>query len=169
INANFVTVTTNATLTGETGIDALTTAISTTNTFNVDSTSTLNTVTIDANANVTLTAGTGTITQNYSPLGTTAAAKGLTVTPLFTLDATDQTLSSIYVNPNTNSNNDAGDTLYGLNIDNITGSTAVETGIRIGTGWDNALTVGSTAIINGSGVLQSAALSGTYSNSLTFN
>src|SRR6185295_5502611 len=114
--------------------------------------------TISAGKNLTLTAGVGTVTQNFQPLGTTATANGLTVTPLFTLDATDQTLSSIYVNPNTNSNNDAGDTLYGLNIDNITGSSAAESALRVGTGWDNVLTVNATPVINGSGVLLSAGL-----------
>ena len=146
IAANFITVTSNGTLTGETGIDALSTAISTTSTLNVDSTSTLNTTTIDANANLSLADGTGTYVQTFSPLGTTAAPKGLTVTPKFTLDATDQTLSTIYVNANTNSNNDSGDTLYGVNLDNITGSTAVESALRVGSGWDNALDLNGTLI-----------------------
>ncbi len=127
------------------------------------------TVTIAAGKNLALADGVGTFAQTFSPLGTTATANGLTVTPKFTLDATDQTLSSIYINPNTNSNNDSGDTLYGLNIDNVTGSTATETAIRLGTGWDNLVSYNATPIINGSGVLQSAALSGTYSNALTLS
>src|SRR6185369_11508401 len=84
INANFVTITANGTLTGETGIDNLTTAISTTNNLNVDGSSTLGAVTLDANANLILSAGTGKLgIGTTSPLaafdvrgnsGTTAVA-----------------------------------------------------------------------------------------------
>ncbi len=70
INSNFVTVTANGTLTGETGIDALTTAISTTNTLNVDGATTLAGVTIDANSNLTLLDGTGKL-----GIGLTAVSK----------------------------------------------------------------------------------------------
>lgn len=56
----------------------------------------------------------------------------------------------------------------GINIDDNTGSSN-EYAIVIGTGWDAALRVNSTTIVNGSGVLQSAGLSGTYSNALTLS
>lgn len=121
-------------------------------------------VTIAAGKNLTLTAGVGTITQNFQPLGTTATANGLTVTPLFTLDATDQTLSGVYINPNTNSNNDTGDILYGVNIDTITASSAAETAIRIGTGWDTVMSVGGDPAIKADTTLESWMLGGATGN-----
>jgi hypothetical protein len=60
--------------------------------------------------------------------------------------------------------------LNGVNIGGITGGgSATETALNVGSGWDNTLVVGGTAIVNGSGVLQSAGLSGTYSNALTLS
>ncbi len=116
-----------------------------------------------------------TFTQTYTPAGTVASPRGVILTPTFGIDATDQTLAALYINPNTNSNSDSGDSLNGINIAAITASSANETAILIGsagggsTGWNNILAVNSSVIINGSGVLQSAALSGTYSNALTLS
>jgi len=97
--------------------------------------------TIAANKNVSLADGTGTIHPTFSPNGTTATATGATFTPKFGIDVTDQTLTGVLVNPNTNSNTDAGDTLYGINIDTITGTAANEVGLRIGTGYDTGISV----------------------------
>ncbi len=94
------------------------------------------TVTIAAGKSFALADGVGTFAQTFSPAGTTGTANGLTVTPKFTLNITDQTLSAIYVNPNTNLNDDTGDTLYGINIDNITASSASEYALRIGSSYD---------------------------------
>ncbi len=44
-----------------------------------------------------------------------------------------------------------------------------ETAINVQSNWDSVLTVGANSILNGSGILQSAGLSGTYSNALTFS
>jgi hypothetical protein len=53
----------------------------------------------------------------------------------------------------------------GITIGNTTASSA--TGINLGTGFANLLTYnGANAILNGTGILQSYALSGTYSNAL---
>ncbi|HTH72626.1 MAG TPA: hypothetical protein VL737_04670, partial [Candidatus Pristimantibacillus sp.] len=57
---------------------------------------------------------------------------------------------------------DAQVTLNAINVGALTGTGATETAINIGAGWDNILTVGGTPIINGSGVVQSAGISGSY-------
>ena len=97
------------------------------------------TVTITANKNFALADGTGTLTQTYSPSGATATATGATITPKFGINAVDQTLTGLLINPNTNSNGDSGDVLYGINLENITGSSATETALRIGSGYDAAV------------------------------
>lgn len=51
-----------------------------------------------------------------------------------------------------------------LKIDNITAGSGTETAINLGTGYDNLLSYNGTQLINGTGILQSAALSGTYGN-----
>ncbi len=63
---------------------------------------------------------------------------------------TGGTASGVYVN----GAGVAAGSLYGLNITGITASTGTETALNIGSGWDNVLSVNSTAIINGSGVTQ---------------
>jgi hypothetical protein len=60
-------------------------------------------------------------------------------------DATD-TNAGLTINM-TSSSGDA-DTLYGMNIGNITGGTASETALRIGTGWDNGLIIESGGSTN---------------------
>lgn len=47
-------------------------------------------------------------------------------------------------------------TLSGLGISSITGGAGTEYALNVGTGWDAVLRVGSTTIINGSGVTQEA-------------
>lgn len=47
-------------------------------------------------------------------------------------------------------------TLSGLGISSITGAAGTEYALNVGTGWDAVLRVGSTTIINGSGVTQEA-------------
>jgi hypothetical protein len=64
---------------------------------------------------------------------------------------------------------DAQVSLNALKIGDLTGTAAAEYALNIGSGWDDALRVNGTQIINGTGVLQSAALSGTYSNALTLS
>jgi len=96
INANFVTVTATSALTGETGIDALTTAISTTSTLNADGASTLNSVTLDANANLILSAGTGKIgVGTTSPLATLDVRGNSGTIPAASVSATSSFASLI--------------------------------------------------------------------------
>ncbi len=79
IAGNFVTVTANGTLTGETGIDALSTAISTSSTLNVDGATTLAALTIDAGSNFTMSSGTGLFAQTHA-VTTDATADSHTLT-----------------------------------------------------------------------------------------
>ncbi len=137
LNANFVSVTANGTLTGETGIDALSTAISTTSTLNVDSSSTLNAVTIDANANLVLSSGTGSFQQTYSnssagnaqtlsltstTSGAGATIGGLSITPVNNTNPSSgtNTLNVINFAAGTNGN-DADNTTNGINFASATG------------------------------------------------
>jgi hypothetical protein len=139
IGANFITVTANGTLTGETGIDALTTAVSTTSTLNVDSTSTLNTVTLDANANLTTTAGTGSILVNSTV--TNASDDAVLITPVYTGGATDAlTYNAFSIAAQTATNAAGTDTVNGVRIGNMTESGGVtSTALSVGTGWDTIL------------------------------
>lgn len=63
----------------------------------------------------------------------------------------------------------SGVTMNGLKIDNITGGAGTENAFWVGTGWDNILNYNGNIVINGTGNLQSYALSGTYSNNLTLS
>lgn len=119
---------------------------------------------IDANGNVgigttTLTTGKLVLSDNATAPGvdmqlitstggtTTTGVDGLQIdmTQGDDADATD-TNAGLTINM-TSSSGDA-DTLYGINIGNITGGTASETALRIGTGWDNGLIIESGGSTN---------------------
>lgn len=119
---------------------------------------------IDANGNVgigttTLTTGKLVLSDNATAPGvdmqlitstggtTTTGVDGLQIdmTQGDDADATD-TNAGLTINM-TSSSGDA-DTLYGMNIGNITGGTASETALRIGTGWDNGLIIESGGSTN---------------------
>src|SRR3989344_7049168 len=91
-----------------------------------------------------MTAGTGSFTQTYQPSGSTGTANAHSITSTFGIDATDQTLSGIFIDADTNSNTDTGDILYGVNIDTITASSASEYGLGIGSGWDSNIYLNDT-------------------------
>jgi fibronectin-binding autotransporter adhesin len=58
----------------------------------------------------------------------------------------------------------------GILIDNFTAGAGTATGINIGTGWTNSLTIAGNVVFNATGKLQDTALTGTYStNALTFS
>jgi hypothetical protein len=64
----------------------------------------------------------------------------------------------------TGTNSQAAGTVQGININNLTAGAATETAINLGTGWDNLISYNGTQLMNGTGILQSAAMNGTYSN-----
>jgi len=102
------------------------------------------TFTFSANRAISMTAGTGSFTQTYQPSGSTGTANAHSITSTFGIDATDQTLSGIFIDADTNSNTDTGDILYGVNIDTITASSASEYGLGIGSGWDSNIYLNDT-------------------------
>ena len=126
-----------------------TTTLNCTDCINFDDIS--DTLTLDGAT--TIASGTGitgtALDINESPAGTAATPIGLEITPSFGIDATDQTLTGLNINPNTNSNTDTGDILRAINIGNITGTAATETAINIGTGWDTGLVVAGVTVVNG--------------------
>ncbi|MCS7092622.1 MAG: MerR family DNA-binding transcriptional regulator, partial [Patescibacteria group bacterium] len=93
-------------------------------------------MTLDASTSIASTLSGISLDLNVSPAGTATNPIAFEVTPTFGIDATDQTLIGININPDTNGNTDSGDNLYGLNIASITATTATEHAIRIGGGWD---------------------------------
>lgn len=127
-------------------------------------------LTLDAATTVASTIAGTSLDLNVSPAGTAGTVVGFEITPTFGIDATDQTLTGLNINPDTNSNTDNGDTLRGINIANITSTAATESAIRVGTGWDDILNYNGTTVINGSGQIVASQLSGTlFSNSSDSN
>lgn len=110
----------------------------------------------------------GSITYS-SPVDTTGTnvSQGLNITPTIG-NATGGTNTANVINIAAVTG-DAQVSLNALNIGALTGTAATEYALSVGSGWDAALAVGGSSIINGSGVLQSAGLSGTYSNALTLS
>jgi hypothetical protein len=63
----------------------------------------------------------------------------------------------------------AGVTENAFKVDSITGGAGTQNALYVGSGYTSLLNYNGASIINGTGVLQSAGLSGTYSNALTLN
>jgi hypothetical protein len=57
-----------------------------------------------------------------------------------------------------------GVALNGIKFDNVVTAGGVDSAINAGTGWDNLIIANGVSIINGSGIVQSAAVSGSYTN-----
>ncbi|MDB5185477.1 MAG: hypothetical protein JWN38_1285, partial [Candidatus Saccharibacteria bacterium] len=125
--------------------------------------------------NTAATAPTGDAVDGLLFNWNTAPASGnnngaITVNMLNGNSAAGGTASALRLTVNGPGTTIASDT-NGLLIDSLFGSStgATEDAIKVGSGWDNILATGATPIINGSGVLQSVGLSGTYSNALTLS
>ena len=146
ISSDFITVAANSTLTGETAIGALSSAISTTSTLNVDSTSTLNATTLDANAAFTFTSGTGSLVMTNAV--TNASDKIIDITPSFTGGATDALTYAVIDAAGFTADNGAGtDTVQGIVLGNLTESGAgaiTSRGVNLGSGWDVNLLLNDT-------------------------
>jgi hypothetical protein len=69
----------------------------------------------------------------------------------------------------TPSNSNAAGTEIGINIGNITAGAAAETGIKIGTGWDNGLDVASNVNISSTMTATGTTTIGSAGNTFTFN
>jgi superoxide dismutase len=110
------------------------------------------TLTVDNDTQMSLS---GTITDS---------GEALRIAPTLGNDAGADTVSGITIVSTSVDTGADSDVFRGLDIADLTGQNAnvSEQALRIGANWDNALVVGSTAIINGSGVVQSAGISGSY-------
>ncbi len=123
-------------------------------------------LTLAANQNLTFTSGTGTEAQTY--VNTTGNAKTLSVTDSASTGTT--TVNGVQLALVGTANGTGTNTINGLQLPNITAQTNnTFNALNFGTGLTNTLIVGGTTILNGTGVLQSAGLSGTYSNALTLS
>lgn len=107
---------------------------------------------LDSDSNAQLTAGAAPavdiLTLSNSSFGTTTNdVDGFQVD--FETAAVSGARSNSAIRLNVTSGaTEASDTLYGINISNLTSpSTGVETGIRIGTGWDIAIDAGTGTIV----------------------
>ena len=123
-------------------------------------------VAIAANKGLTFTSGTGTITQNYS--NTTGTSTTINHTNSGSSGANVSTVLSLAI---TGTDNATGtNVITAIDIPNVTAHTNNSYyGIVAGTGLTDILRYNGTQIISGLGVLQSAGLSGTYSNALTLS
>ena len=125
-------------------------------------------VTIAANQNLALASGSGQFGQSYQS-GVTSFAEGVTYTNTNT-SATTSTLTGYSMGPtgtaNTlGTNNNVG--IYAAPVTPLTGNNFYA--LQVGTGYNDILRYNNTQLISGTGLLQSAALSGTYSNALTLS
>ena len=120
--------------------------------------------TLAANQGLTLTTGTGTIVQTYTT-PTTGTAQTETITNSnATATVTTVTANNIALVGGTNANA-AANILNGLNFANVTPVTNnAFYGLNFGTGFNDLLRYNGTQLISGTGLLQSAAVSGTYGN-----
>jgi len=64
---------------------------------------------------------------------------------------------------------EASDTLYGINIGNLTGQAGTEYALEIGTGWDRGLDINSPAQIGSTLTATSTTVIGSGGNTFTFN
>jgi hypothetical protein len=131
-------------------------------------TSGLTTLTRTLGADSGTTQNVGSVTFS-SPADTTGTNvnQGLNITPTIG-NATGGTNTANIFNIGAVSG-DAEVTLNAIKIGTLTATGATETAINIGSNWDSALTIAGTSVFNATGILQSAALSGTYSNALTLS
>jgi hypothetical protein len=94
-----------------------------------------------------------------------ASGDALHVVPSYAGGGTDAlTFNALEVDAFSPTNAAGTDTVNGLKLGNLTdpGATITSNALNVGTGWDNVLNVGGTPIINSTGVVQSAGISGSY-------
>jgi hypothetical protein len=121
-------------------------------------------INLTANQNLSLATGTGTISQGYSN-GVTGSASTTTATNTnATATAATVAGSTIALVGGTNANANAN-TLNGLGFSTVTPVTNnAFYGLNFGTGYNDILRYNNTQLISGTGIVQSAAVSGNYAN-----
>jgi hypothetical protein len=110
---------------------------------------------VDADTNIQITAsaapGVDVLAITNSGFGTTTTAVDGIDLVFVQADDADATDTNAGLNiAITNSSGDA-DTLYGVNIANITGGTSTEYALNIGTGWDRGISSGSQIVVTAGG------------------
>ncbi|MFH1112052.1 MAG: hypothetical protein V1712_03205, partial [Patescibacteria group bacterium] len=119
-------------------------------------------ISVSANQNITFVVGTGSLVMNSTV--SNANDKVIELVPSFTGGTNGLTYSIVDLANFTATNDTGTDTVNGMSIGNLTeaGIGAItSTTLKIGSGWDNVLTVGGTTVINGSGQVVAGQLTGT--------
>ena len=119
-------------------------------------------VTVNANGNLTLNSGTGSLVLNSSL--SNASDQVIDISPAFAGGATDLLTYTVFDIAAFSPTNAAGtDTVNGVEIGALTdpGATITSTAFKIGSGWDNVLTVNGTVVVNATGQVPTTQLTGT--------
>lgn len=120
---------------------------------------TVQNVNVAANKGISLASGTGTYTQSYSNNSGTAATFGITDNA----SSGATTVQGVAINLTGTNNASGSNNLSGLVFGNVAAATNnAFHGIDFGTGFTDLLRYNGTALISGSGIVQSAAISGSY-------
>src|SRR3989344_3589842 len=107
---------------------------------NLDFSELSDSMTLDVATVITSTSLNGkSLDLNVTPDGSASTPIGFEITPTWGLDAPDQTLVGLNINPSTNSNTDSGDILYAIQVEAITGTAGTEGGLKNGSGWDKSI------------------------------
>jgi hypothetical protein len=122
-------------------------------------------VAITDGGNHSTTTGVDGISLTFGP--SNASGDALHIVPSYAGGATDTlTYNVIETDPFTPTNASGLDSINGIMIGALTqGGDAARltaTALNIGSGWDNVLSVNGTAILNATGVIQTAGVSGSY-------
>ncbi len=127
-------------------------------------------VTLDNGDGAGITSGSAATADLLTLAVTGVGSDGLQInaTQLDDADATDTTRA---LQISVTSNSGDADTVYGITIDNLTGGTANETALSIGTGWDTGIIVGSGGVTISSGALavNSGSITSSSGSGLTIN
>ncbi len=119
-------------------------------------------LTLAGNANLTLSSGTGSLVMTNAV--TNVSEQVIDIAPGFTGGGSDGlNYNVIDIAAFAPSNASGTDYVDGISIGNLTdpGGTIESTAIDIGTGWDYALRVAGTTVVDGSGNIPSGLLTGT--------
>ena len=123
---------------------------------------------LPANQNILFASGTGQIGQTYAN-SSTGYADGIVFTNTNT-STTPAAVSGFSVSPAGSANTNSTNLNVGTNYGTVTPTTGNNFyAMQVGTGYNDILRYNGTQLISGAGLLQSAALSGTYSNALTLS
>jgi hypothetical protein len=120
---------------------------------------TVQNINVAANKSITLASGTGTYSQTYS--NNTGVAATFAVTDGASTGTTS--VQGVAINLTGTNNGSGSNSISGLTFGNVAAATNnAFHGIDFGTGYTDLLRYNGTALISGTGIVQSAAISGSY-------